>query len=138
MVLGTLQDLERAVLEMSGAYRQELQQDISAALRGQNEDYPITISPLVHHVGRDSLADYFFTMRAPFTASTPGYIFPFRRKAVVDQSPFVKAFAQVLIPQGYEVFRYGSHRGIPDVGTLIHFLDKDKSSRLQPVAPVYA
>lgn len=129
-----LGNLEETVQRESELYRAALQTDLRAALREQHwEGENVKVHPLHSANARYPMADYFFTVRDDFVSQVTGYIFPFRRTAIADTAPFVHAFAQVLLPQGYEVLRYAHHRGLPDIRSLVELVKHNNSPQFQVV-----
>ncbi len=129
-----LQDLERTIKENSRLYEVELQKDLRQVFRQYHWDEDtVRVESLRSASPRDPIANYFFPVKDNFTILPAGYIFPFRKLAVADRSPFVEAFAQVLLPQGYEVLRYAHHRGLPDIRYLVELVKHNNSPKFQVV-----
>lgn len=129
-----LGNLEEAVRKESELYRAALQAGLRKAINREFWDEKTTkVEPLRSADTKGLLADYFFSVRDEYISLQAGYILPFKKIAVADRSPFVEAFAQVLLPQGYEVLRYAHHRGMPDIRYLVELLRHPTSSNLQVV-----
>lgn len=130
-VLGNLEEVMRKECEV---YRVALQTDLRTALCEQHwEGENMKVNSLRGINEHYQLADSFFPVRDEFVYRTMGYIFPFRRTAIADTAPFIHAFAQVLLPQGYEVLRYAHHRGLPDIRSLVELVKHNNSPQFQVV-----
>lgn len=127
--------LEEAIKKESDVYRIALQTDLRTALRSHHWDAEdqLKIRPLTSVGPGEPIADYFFPVHDEWSNLYWGYIFPFRRAAIADQSPFIEAMKDVLFPQGYDVLRYTHHRAraMSSPRVLIDFLKQEPPYNLR-------
>ncbi len=125
--------LEEVIKKESEVYRIALQTDLRTALRSHHWDAEdqLEVRPLTTVSPGDPVADYFFPVHDGWSNLYCGYILPFRRVAIADKSHFIEAMKDVLFPQGYDVLRYTSHRGMPSVKAIIYFLKQENPLNLR-------